>query len=102
MSSTRGDVMPSYDSWRQAVERLAEEIGNVTARQQRLADVAGIAISADLPRLVAAARLQAALHREMCTPTPRPSSDGQLRFLAELDPAVAGSPAVQSNNVEAR
>ena len=49
------------ENWREAVAAIQQTTRPATARQHRLAAIAGIALPKDMPQLVAAVRLQTAL-----------------------------------------
>src|SRR5208337_1157418 len=58
-----------------------------------LAAFAGINLSEDLPRLVAAARIQASLSSELGIPSPGPCSDVQMEMIENLEAEVQVSAA---------
>jgi Shedu protein SduA, C-terminal len=73
-----------HDSWRGAVAEIGEATGTATDNQRQLAAFAGIDLPQNLPRLVAAARIQAALSSELCMPSPGPCSDVQMEMISSL------------------
>ena len=74
-----------HDSWRGVVAQIHEATGTTTNKQQQVAAVAGIELPQDLPRLVAGARLQAALSAELGIPSPGPCSDMQREIIDSLE-----------------
>lgn len=80
-------------TWREAVESLDAAIGPVTLKQRELGNQADTQIPADMPRIVAAVRLQLALAEELNLPSPRPVSDRyrtRLRILHRpSDPPIS-------------
>ena len=76
-----------YFHWRDAVTALRETTGPLTAKQKKLAALAGTALPDDLPRLVAGARLQSELFSELGLPAAGLCSF----FQAELISTLGGS-----------
>lgn len=74
-----------HASWRDAVAALVVATRAVTPSQQQLARSAGADLPADLPSLVAAARLQAMLGGELGIGRAAACSAEQLEFLASLE-----------------
>src|SRR5260370_5133223 len=74
-----------HDGWRVAIADIHEATGAVTSKQQELARVAGIELPEYLPRLVAGARLQAALSVELGLPLPGPCTDDQQDLINSLE-----------------
>lgn len=93
--------MATYDNWREAVNDLRNLTRKVTTEQQKLATNAGVRLPKNLPQLVAAARLKAALAAELCLPTNVASSEGQLELLYGLDAKRACDPLVRTDQGEA-
>jgi len=77
-----------HESWRGAVGDIREATGTVTSKQQQVATVAGIKLPDHLPRLVAGARLQAALNAELGLLPPGPCSDAQQEIINSLETDV--------------
>lgn len=77
-----------HDSWRGAVADIREATGTVTSKQQQVAAVAGLKLPDHLPRLVAGARLQAALNAELGLLPPGPCSDAQQEIINSLETDV--------------
>jgi hypothetical protein len=77
-----------HDSWQGAVADIREATGTVTSKQQQVAAVAGLKLPDHLPRLVAGARLQAALNAELGLLAPGPCSDAQQEIISSLETDV--------------
>lgn len=93
--------MSTYKDWRVPVRKLGEETARATPEQKRLASFAGIKLSPQLPRVVAAARLKTALQELLNLPKPHASTESQLEFLTELDANRAQDVQVRENFEEA-
>lgn len=65
-----------HNSWSDAVSEIREATGKITRRQQQLATLAGAELPQHLPRIVAAARLQAILAAELDLPSTDPCTVG--------------------------
>jgi hypothetical protein len=74
-----------HDKWLDAVAEIRIATGGNTAIQRQLASVAGIALPEAMPRLVAAARLKAALGTELYIDPAKDRSDIHDEIIAELD-----------------
>lgn len=74
-----------HNNWRDAVWNIGEATGKITRRQQQLATLAGAELPEHLPRIVAAARLQAMLGTELDLPSTDPCTDMQLEIIAGLE-----------------
>ena len=79
----------THDSWHRAVADIRDATGTVTGRQKELATVAGITLPAQLPRVVAGARLQAAFSSELGIPLPGPCNPIQQEIIDSLESDVA-------------
>jgi Domain of unknown function (DUF4263) len=92
--------MPTHSTWRRAVRELRKSTGRTTTQQRRLATLAGIRLPKGLPKIVAAARLKAALATELCLSPVLPSSEGQLEYLATLNAKRAQNSRVKADHHE--
>lgn len=83
----------SHDNWRDAVADIRIATGGITPVQRQLASVAGVSLPDGMPKLVAAARLKAALSPELGIEPAIARSDIQDDILAKLEtPEVRVSP----------
>jgi Shedu protein SduA, C-terminal len=89
-----------HQNWREAVTRIDEATGGVTEKQRQLAAFARISLPNDLPRLVAAARIQTALSSELGIECPGPCGDGQMEMISSLE-ADVGISATPTDRGEA-
>ena len=72
-------------NWHDAVAALRELTGPVTNKQRKLAAIAGLTLPAELPRLVAGARLQSALDADLGLGAAGPCTFSQQDLLAQLN-----------------
>ncbi|MDP1823906.1 MAG: DUF4263 domain-containing protein [Archangium sp.] len=79
--------------WRDAVREIDERTRTATDLQKRLARLAGLSLPKRLPRLVAAARIQAALRNELDLSVSPPCNEDQLRYIRELKPNFRLTPS---------
>jgi hypothetical protein len=84
----------TYLNWRDAVAALGELTGSITIKQRKLADIAGLTLPEDLPRLVAGSRLQTALEADLGLGSAGPCTFSQQDLIAALsgnnEPHLAG------------
>ena len=73
-----------YDNWSEAVKDINRVTGTITKKQRELANVAKIKLPANLPHLIAGARLQTALASELNLSAPSPSTENQLELISRL------------------
>lgn len=74
----------SHATWKPVVAHLAEAISPASSRQRAVADVLGVPLAADLPKVVASARLRIALDREFTWTQAAPVRDSTEEYLDEL------------------
>ncbi|TAK49439.1 MAG: DUF4263 domain-containing protein [Betaproteobacteria bacterium] len=84
------------NNWKQAERHLREATKSVTEKQKQVAAVAGITIGERTPRIVAAAKLRAALTDELHLAEDRPVQEHAQPVIERLwpgktTPAIAGS-----------
>lgn len=88
------------DGWKQAQRHLREATKGATEQQKKLARVAGISIGSRTPRIVAAAKLRAALASELYQAEDRPVLDHAEAVIARLWSGTS-SPAIPRTHEEA-
>lgn len=73
-----------FETWREAVSAMKEAAKAISPEQLKLAKLAGITITENTPRIVAAAMLRVALRNHLLLPAARPVSEYLSRRLTEL------------------
>ena len=86
----------THENWRRVVAAIRDATGTVTSKQVELATVAGIMLPAQLPRLVAGARLRAAFSSELGIPSPGPCNPIQQEIIDGLESDVAPPDGVEA------
>ncbi len=88
------------DSWKQAERHLREATKSVTEQQKKIAVLAGISIGRRTPRIVAAAKLRAALANALHLAEDRPVQDHAQLVIERLWSGIS-SPAIPQTHEEA-
>ena len=89
-------------TWRDAVADIELAATRATARQHQLASVAGISLPAEMPQLVAAARLQSALGNDIGTEGTFEIHHAQLQLMEALQTTEFRITTPALNRAEAR